>query len=455
MISHAYNYQKSSPVYRFMADLQFGNMESLHFELSALIKDKPFYPRVSCQNLIFSPATWFIQWEELSARAGNNPDQLIRDLLTDKNIPLRFLICEGDNELLIDLDHPDLFLLFKDVFKKQKQLILKEFLYDKDHLAVTNKNQQQLNHELIAIVINEEKGYSPKNDSPPLGLDKDIIRNFSLGSEWLYFKLYGGINSADHILVNEIFPIVKALFAIKVVDKFFFVRYHDPDPHLRLRFKLADRRQLQAVTEPLQLCFKKLEDSGLIWKVQVDTYTRELERYGNSMQQTELIFSCDSLAILQLLQMTNIKDDRVTRIAVGIRLAADLLKLTIADLNGCILFCNRMKEILKQDCDIKFQTEKRIRATFEKNELQLLKFMTNNPKGKAEAAFIRRQNQIKKSLATLNNQYPQRYPETCPELMVPYIHMSINRLFSNDQKFYEYLVYNYLFKYFNTIKNKP
>jgi len=62
----------------------------------------------------------------------------------------------------------------------------------------------------------------------------NLKRSFILGDEWIYFKLYSGAQTADRILESSIKPSMDNLLKGKI-DQWFFVRYADPDLHLRVR----------------------------------------------------------------------------------------------------------------------------------------------------------------------------------------------------------------------------
>jgi thiopeptide-type bacteriocin biosynthesis protein len=64
------------------------------------------------------------------------------------------------------------------------------------------------------------------------------------------------------------------------VDRWFFIRYSDPDKHIRLRFHLSDQRHLGAVIGMVYQALEQPLQQRLIWKLQTDTYEREVERYG-------------------------------------------------------------------------------------------------------------------------------------------------------------------------------
>ena len=79
----------------------------------------------------------------------------------------------------------------------------------------------------------------------------------------------------------------------------------DPEKHLRFRVHLLDLTALGQVFQMITNAIQPFENEGIIWKVQADTYQREIERYGeNVMELTETLFCEDSYAILQMLDQT-------------------------------------------------------------------------------------------------------------------------------------------------------
>lgn len=64
-------------------------------------------------------------------------------------------------------------------------------------------------------------------------------KTFTIGSEWMYYKIYCGVKTADDIMLKVIQPICKQLLQEQSIDKWFFIRYSDPDAHLRVRFHLT------------------------------------------------------------------------------------------------------------------------------------------------------------------------------------------------------------------------
>jgi thiopeptide-type bacteriocin biosynthesis protein len=85
--------------------------------------------------------------------------------------------------------------------------------------------------------------------------------------------------------------------AAGLADSWFFIRYADPDPHLRLRFHgLPDRLSSQLFG---QVCHWAggLVERGVCARFVFDTYDAEIERFGGpeGLAESERLFHADSL----------------------------------------------------------------------------------------------------------------------------------------------------------------
>lgn len=101
-------------------------------------------------------------------------------------------------------------------------------------------------------------------------------------------------------------PWVKMAMEGGFAARWWFIRYGDPDWHLRVRF-YGDPAALtgQVLADLYRRCGPFLEGK-LLWKVQLDSYQPELERYGAGMAlgmgSAEGLFHADSEAVLALLE---------------------------------------------------------------------------------------------------------------------------------------------------------
>jgi thiopeptide-type bacteriocin biosynthesis protein len=87
-------------------------------------------------------------------------------------------------------------------------------------------------------------------------------------------------------------------------DAWFFVRYADPDWHLRLRLHGKPERLHTEVLPGLEAAAAPLLETGQLWRMQLDTYEREVERYGGDrgVELAEQLFAADSDAVLSILR---------------------------------------------------------------------------------------------------------------------------------------------------------
>lgn len=130
-----------------------------------------------------------------------------------------------------------------------------------------------------------------------------IQRKFIPGSQWLYFKIYTGVKTADEVLAHTIRPFLRELYAERWIDGSFFIRYNDPDFHIRLRLHIDRFENYAPIFRRFEALFQPLVENGAVIRVLCDTYVREIERYGaNTMEPVERLFGIDSGAILELLE---------------------------------------------------------------------------------------------------------------------------------------------------------
>src|SRR5262249_34676440 len=91
-------------------------------------------------------------------------------------------------------------------------------------------------------------------------------RSFPPGSEWLYAKLYTGPAAVDQVLRDVVKPVVQKVMHSGAADRWFFIRYGDPDWHLRLRFHGVPNRLHGEVLPALQAAAAPLLADGLLWR---------------------------------------------------------------------------------------------------------------------------------------------------------------------------------------------
>ncbi|MES2267485.1 MAG: lantibiotic dehydratase [Bacteroidota bacterium] len=292
-LTSAYNHSLNKlPIFRFLADLayQYGR-SSLAMDLRQLFPDLRFYPRVEYRDAILSLATWILTEDQINALLqadDSRQTQLFTDLSAAIRLPRYFSLAEGDQELVFDGQSPRDIHFFANCIRQKKEAVLKEFL---DQPIIKQYNAYLLPSEPLVL---------PEFVKPSRAT-KPAQRKFMPGSEWLYLKVYAPRIGVNRLLLR-LAPLLNKRYSGHKIDQWFFIRYEDHAPHIRLRLKIEP-----AAISKLLLAFKtKLEDhiqQQVIREFQVDIYTRELERYAaGGIENTERLFWASSELVLHFLK---------------------------------------------------------------------------------------------------------------------------------------------------------
>jgi thiopeptide-type bacteriocin biosynthesis protein len=121
-------------------------------------------------------------------------------------------------------------------------------------------------------------------------------------------------------LTSLIAPLVQGLRQTDLLRSWFFIRYFDPEVHLRLRLRGASPAAAAEISASLGSTVSGAVHEDGLWTLQFDTYDPELIRYGGpeALPCAEDIFSADSDAVVELLQQGHFRASRA-RWEAGVR----------------------------------------------------------------------------------------------------------------------------------------
>ena len=262
---------------------------------------------------------------------------------------------------------------------------------------------------------------------------KEVQRTFIPGSEWIYIKVYTGSNTADKMLVNELSKFISALSRKKYIEKWFFIRYSDPDFHLRVRIKVRD------------CMFKKRITDESVWKVQLDTYNRELERYKEHlMELTETMFCIDSNYMLKILKILD-GMPQPTRWLIAVKMIDALLMDFGYELQQKKELLERMDKSYKMEFGFTEFNSKQFNVMYREHSHELEEVLWNKKKDENYQTLYEiikfRSKELKKTALQLMKEDKNREMKT---LIISYIHMMLVRLFCSKNRIYELIVYNFM-----------
>ena len=294
--------------YRFLCALQHQDIcPGVMWDWGPL-RDAPFLPRVVSGRAVLSRATWNLGQAELAAFAlPRGPEQFaaVQRLRDRLRLPRYVALADSDNELVTDLDNVLCIEALAHQVRRRAAISLLEMLPGPGQLCAAGP-EGRFAHQVIVPFVRPAPapsgpgpGRRPERQHRP----PDVARRFPPGSEWLYLKLFTGQATADQVLAG-LAPALSQALASGRADSWHFIRYGDPDWHVRLRVHGPPEALLSDVLPRLRDLTAPLLAAGLVWRTQLDTYEREVERYGGpaGIADCERIFHADSEAVAQIIR---------------------------------------------------------------------------------------------------------------------------------------------------------
>ncbi|RYJ39606.1 Lantibiotic biosynthesis protein [Flavobacterium anhuiense] len=277
-------------------------------------------------------------------------------------------------------------------------------------------------------------------------------RNFCLGSEWLYYKIYTGVQTTDLVLLEKLYPAILQLKKKKIIQKWFFIRYKDTDTHFRIRFLVENRKDLAKIIQMLYRPINELLQENLAWQIQTDTYKRELERYGQTtIEGSEFLFWKDSELAIQYLSLKKTfakKEMELLFSFCSIDSFLNSFSLSILDKYNLM---DRLQQSFKEE----FGADKILKKELDKKYREIVAELGCFLREETKKDFLdffeiieEKQIQIaEKALEIKNAIQIDLY-----SFLASHIHMMINRQYTSKQRMYELIIYDHLYRYYKTLK---
>lgn len=439
--AHNYNLHKV-PVYHFLCDLQYQNVTPSYNWNWGLFTNYEYLPRIMVNNIILSRTSWLLSFDKIfkGKQASLN---VFREYLKEINIPEVFTFAERDMELPVFRNNDLSLEILLDHLSKEKKIRVFENLSHQYESVVKDVDGNVHSNEFLIPWNNIG---SKKNKDLPLSTVKNTVtRNFIPGSEWLFYKIYCSPKVTDQIIKNVIYKFAGTLIKKGIIKKWFFMRYTDPDHHIRLRFLTASDNHTIS-NQICQLLDKYLTQEMIIHKIVVDTYNREIERYGEStIDHMESIFYFDSECVCRLLKEAELTETSIWKFAIaGVNRILDDFGYGSTDKR-----------------DIMSQLANGYGNMVDDNSKAILKDKYRNHRGEVLDLLSEENNDITKIL-NIRTRKTAGYiadirqlqsEQMVKSLVVSYIHMFINRIFASKPNIYESILYYFLHKSYDSLLN--
>ncbi|WP_426749390.1 lantibiotic dehydratase [Myxococcus sp. Y35] len=452
-LTHAHNYSSFGlGPYRFLGQLQQQGVQNLAFSWGPLVH-APFLPRVVHGRTVLALARWNVSADTLKAWGATERSlryEALQRFRQDARLPRWVCLKDGDNQLPIDLDN----VLSVDTFvqltrNRPTGVTLEELHPTRGELCVTGPDGHYMNE--VVLSFHRREPLKTTVSQPPAA-PTPVVRTFPPGSEWLYAKLYTGTATVDRLLGLTLAPILRQLTASGALSHWFFLRFGDPDWHLRLRLHGSPER-LHAEALPLlqRACASALA-SGEGWKLQLDTYEREVERYGGpaGIALAEQLFAADSDAVLAILEAYPGDTGADLRWQLALRGMDALMNILGLSLEAKLALVSRCRAAFGVEFKVNAHFEDQLSQRFRKERRALETLLDGASPGTEPwraglDAFAQRDLRLRPIAEQL------QAADQAGRLAVPlamlaegFLHMHVNRLLVSDHRAQELILYDFL-----------
>lgn len=377
-----------------------------------------FLPRIRYGKSILYPAVWM---PDRLLFLNKGQKEIIEGFINwaqRLKLPKKCFEVFGDQRLLIDWSHP---ACIEEIAKKLRKGQLLKFVEYIPTSWCEGSEGVRLCEVVVPLLKNPAYTERRKKSHPSYLPVAHRERVKFLGSEWISVKFYFSEAEVDHFLVQEFFPFCELIEKEESIAGWFFVRYHDPDFHLRLRLRLRSKESFAIIVQRIEQQAMKWSECGMLNRCEFSTYEREVERYGGTelMEVAEALFCADSCAMIpQIRDLTEEKEFCPRRVY--------LVLSVLAFLDGFGLSDEQKSTLLKiEEAHYHFLSGYREHKLMLKEGLQALR------EGKEEniPRSICSSSMRRKPLQDILREYfnSQSVPSSC-SIYSSFLHMHCNRL---------------------------
>ncbi len=454
--AHRWDNEGNMPVYQFLAAVQAQSVTP-HLKWSwGALRSAQWLPRVRSGRVVLSRERWRIGSSELlspGGQAGVVAFDRFRSRLgkwtEDNRLPDWVVMREIDNCLPIRLGDLASERWLFDCLQKGRDLTIEEMLPGPGNLCVRGPEGRFTSEIVVPLLRRKGEGKAGLSRLGPLIFTSRSTRSFPPGTEWCYVKLFTGRATADRILRDHVAAFLEDIAQRQLSECAFVVRYADPDFHLRLRVRTRSGSSPSLVQSAVGAFAYQLFADGFVYRVQFDTYEREIERYGGDlgMDRSEQVFAADSRAVMKLLRAYGADDYLEQRWLVALLGVEQLFRDFGIVGEQCVSVLSRSAD---GSAELRKQSNREYRARRRPIEEALHPHEQHrDPRlNEAHAIFAERSHAIHESVAILKQEAAVgRLSVSLESLAVTHSHMFLNRLRRDNTGEKERLLHGILERY--------
>lgn len=422
----AYNYQRADlSVFRLLMDIQSQGLRTqLSLHLPGMLPGLDRYPRVVFKNIVVSPAAWRLSTKTLEGASIEEPAALsahLRGLGVGKYAKTG----TGDQTLCLSLDSDDDMHLLGRLLAKEKTLLVEEAAEPLE-CAVVDEDGHSYHAQVIVTLEHDNAVAKPltsvQQQYPATAAEVWVPP----GRDWLYFELYCSPFRTDELLLT-IAPMLQEYSS--QIQKWFFIRYDEGGNHVRLRLQLKDSSRGYHFTGLVANNLEEALQAGIVTDIKLCTYKKEVHRYlATNIDDVEENFYADSAYVLSIIEDGLSEFERYH---LCTSLFSTIEEFGLLGHQAAKHLVDKMVEAYNAEHHIQTLQFKEINRRYKEYKRQApaaLSIQTDALRHRFQASFLQ----------TLSEYAPMIRPKIAADLF----HMHVNRLFTNNMRMHEMLIYN-------------
>jgi len=278
---HNYALGSNPRAYRLFGDMQGqGSAADVSWRWGPLA-EAPHLPRVTWRGITLTPQRWRLHRDEWLRPGGTHVQNAARlyAAMQQRNLPRYVTYRYGDEPRIVDWQGATSLVSFARRARSWASVVLTE----EESFNAKSKEEAASWHSTEVVIPLTNPSTDRTRLDQPFGACPPRVGAMGPGSDWVFLKLYGTPLVLDSVLSSAIRHLIEDLRRESLLKDWYFVRYTDPDPHIRLR--LLAPGALEAVTQRLAHQIQPDLDAFRLWTVDISTHRPKLNQASRPIER--------------------------------------------------------------------------------------------------------------------------------------------------------------------------
>ncbi|MGW2620897.1 lantibiotic dehydratase [Streptomyces sp. NPDC001500] len=286
--------EHTPPLARLLTELSRGQCAQVTTFDWGAAATAPFLPRLRYGRIVLSPARWRLEAADLPSPDRPTPEWnlALGEWRSRRRLPQHVQLVQGDRLLPLDLAQTGHRSLLRRHLDRASAVVLTEAPGPQGYGWSRGRA-----HDIIVPLKATRSAAWPPLPQPTCARTLTPAQTQTPGaSSVLLAALYGDLRRQDAVLARHIPDLLRRLGS----PPWWFIRFRDPDQHLRLRIALPNPRGFADAARTVSAWADELRTVGLLADLRYPTSYREMGRWGSrsAWDAAEEVFRADSRAVV-------------------------------------------------------------------------------------------------------------------------------------------------------------